>query len=287
MSDAIGDQARAAPKLAAVIGWPAAHSLSPLIHATWAAREGANAYYAPVAAAPTFEDFARVADGLKAAGFRGVNVTLPHKEHALRYASDASEEARAAGAANMLTFEESGAFAENSDIFGFASALNEIVGEKRSALVVGAGGAARGVVLALAKRCGVGKISVVNRTREKSDAVAALVGGAAIDWAKRDDALSGVDVVVNATSLGMTRHPPLDIDARAIDAGAVVCDIVYTPLETPLLKAARARGCRTVDGLSMLMHQAAPGYRKWLGATAEVDADLRARLEAALAARAA
>jgi shikimate dehydrogenase len=287
MSETLVDAAPVAPRLAAVIGWPAAHSLSPLIHATWAARERVNSYYIPVAASPTYEGFARVADGLRAAGFKGVNVTLPHKENALRYAGSASEEAKAAGAANMLTFDEAGVFAENSDIFGFASALNEVVAEKRSALVIGAGGAARGVVLALARRCGVSRISVVNRTREKSDAVAALVGGAAIDWAKRNDAIAGVDVVVNATSLGMARHPPLDIDARAIDAGAVVCDIVYAPLETPLLKAARAGGRRTVDGLSMLMHQAAPGYRKWLGAKADVDADLRERLEQALAARSA
>ncbi len=286
MTVSTSDAPRLAPKLAAVIGWPIAHSLSPLIHATWAAREGADAYYVPVAAAPSYDDFARVADALKAAGFRGANVTLPHKENALRYAATASEEARSAGAANMLTFGEAGTLAENSDIYGFAAALNEIAGNKRSALVIGAGGAARGVVLALSMRCGVKNIAVANRTKARADDVAALVGAETIDWSKRNDRLADFDVIVNATSLGMMTHPPLDIDARAIAASSIVCDIVYAPLETPLLKAARARGCRTVDGLAMLMHQAAPGYRKWLGATAEVDDDLRARLEAALTARA-
>lgn len=274
-----------APRLAAVIGWPVAHSLSPLIHATWAAREGANVYYVPVAAGPASAAFVEVIDALRTAGFRGVNVTLPHKEAALAYATAASEEARAAGAANMLTFGDGGIYAENSDIFGFAAALEEAGGARRSAMIIGAGGAARGVAIALSKRCGVKSIAVVNRTRARAEEVAALVGADVIDWTKRNERVAEVDIVVNATSLGMAMHPPLDIDARAIDPAAVVCDIVYAPLETPLLRTARARGCRTVDGLSMLMHQAAPGYRKWLGAVAEVDADLRARLEDALAAR--
>jgi shikimate dehydrogenase len=185
----------------------------------------------------------------------------------------------------MLSFGEQGAYAENSDIFGFASALNEVEGEKRSAIIIGAGGAARGVAIALSRRCGVKRIAIVNRTRARAEEVASLVGADVLDWTRRNDRVGEFDVVVNATSLGMARHPPLDVDARAIDPAAIVCDIVYAPLETSLLKVARARGCRTVDGLSMLMHQAAPGYRKWLGDTAEVDADLRGRLEAALGAR--
>lgn len=275
----------AEPRLAAVIGWPIGHSLSPLIHSTWASRERANAYYVPVAAGPDTADFHRVVDALRAAGFRGANITLPHKEAALAYASDASDEARAAGAANMLTFGEQGAYAENSDIFGFASALNEVEGEKRSAIIIGAGGAARGIAIALSRRCGVKRIAIVNRTRARAEEVASLVGADVLDWTRRNDLVGEFNVVVNATSLGMTKHPPLDVDARAVDRASIVCDIVYAPLETSLLKVARARGCRTVDGLSMLMHQAAPGYRKWLGDTAEVDADLRGRLEAALGAR--
>lgn len=273
------------PRLAAVIGWPVSHSLSPLIHATWAAREGVNAYYTPVAAAPSFEEFARVADGLKAAGFRGANVTLPHKEHALRYAGAASEEARGAGAANMLTFRGADAYAENSDIAGFAASLNEAGGKRRTALVIGAGGAARAVLIALSRKCGVETIWVVNRTRARGEAVAALVGAGAVDWTRLGEKLPQADVIVNATTLGMSGQPALEVDAATLNPETVVCDIVYSPLETPLLRSARARGCRTVDGLSMLMHQAVPAYLAWLGAKAVVDADLRARLEAALKAR--
>lgn len=270
---------------AAVIGWPVAHSLSPLIHATFAAREAVASTYEAIAAPPSYEEFRRAVDRLQAAGYRGVNVTLPHKEHALRYAASASEEAQAAGAANMLTFRDGGAHAENSDIAGFAAALGRPPARGGPALIIGAGGAARGVALALSRRCGVRDIIVVNRTRAKADIVASLVGGGAVDWETRGDAARRAAIIVNASSLGMTGEPPLDLDAKAFAADAVICDIVYAPLETPLLKAAKARGLRTVDGLEMLMRQAVPGYLAWLGTKAEVDADLRARLEAALRAR--
>lgn len=274
-----------APRLAAVIGWPIAHSLSPLIHATWAAREGVKAYYAPVAARPSFDEFARVADGLKAAGFRGVNVTLPHKEHALRYAGTASEEATRAGAANMLSFRADGTYAENSDIAGFAASLAEAGGKRASALVIGAGGAARAVLVALYKKCDVKTIFLANRTRARGEEVAALVGAETIDWERLSEKIPQADIIVNTTTLGMSGQGDLAIAPRELNPETVVCDIVYSPLETALLKAARARGCKTVDGLSMLMHQAVPGYLAWLGTKAVVDADLRARLEATLKAR--
>ncbi len=270
---------------AAVIGWPVAHSLSPLIHMTFAAREGVDATYEAIAAEPSYEAFQRIADDLQAAGYRGANITLPHKGHALRYAASASDEAKAAGAANMLTFRDGGAHAENSDIAGFAASLGGPQAGGGPALIIGAGGAARGVALALARCCGVRDIIVVNRTRAKADEVAALVGGGAVDWEQRRDAAREASMIVNASSLGMTGQPPLDIDAEAFAAGAVVCDIVYTPLETPLLKSAKARGLRTIDGLEMLMRQAVPGYLAWLGTKAQVDADLRVRLEAAIRAR--
>lgn len=273
------------PRLAAVIGWPIAHSLSPLIHAIWAAREGANAYYAPVSAGPSFDEFARVADGLKAAGFRGVNVTLPHKEHALRYARTASDEAARAGAANMLTFRADGAYAENSDITGFAASLAEAGGKRGSALVIGAGGAARAVLIALSKKCGVKRIVIANRTRARGEEVAALVGAETVDWGWFREKIPQADIIVNTTTLGMSGHVDLAIDPREFNPETVVCDIVYSPPETALLRAARAKGCKTVDGLSMLMHQAVPGYLAWLGTKTAVDADLRARLEAALKAR--
>lgn len=275
----------AAPRLAAIIGWPASHSLSPLIHAIWAAREGADAWYVPVAAGPSYEEFARVADGLRAAGFRGANVTMPHKAHALRFADLASGDATAAGAANMLTFQDGGAYADNSDISGFAAALGKGRVEGRRALLIGAGGAARGVAIALREKCKVRSLTIVNRTRSRADDVAALAQGEALDWKRRNEALGEADLVVNASSLGMKGEAPLDLDIELLNHQAIVCDIVYSPLETPLLAAARKLGIDTVDGLEMLMRQAASGYFAWLGARAEIDADLRARLVSALKTR--
>jgi shikimate dehydrogenase len=268
--------------LAAVIGWPVRHSLSPLIHAIWAEREGASAYYVPVAAAPLYEDFARVADGLQAAGFRGANITVPHKEHALRYASRATQVAEAVGAANMLTFEPHGALADNSDVEGFAAAISPSLRSRRMALLLGAGGAARAVAVALSERCAAERILIANRTRGRAEALAGRIGGETVDWKEIERLLPGADLVVNATTLGMQSAPPLDIDFSNVNPSATVCDLVYRPLETPLLKAARARGCRTVDGLEMLMRQAVRGYEMWLGDRAVVDGELRGRLEKAL-----
>lgn len=274
------------PRVAGVVGWPIGHSLSPLIHQTFAAREGADAVYLPIIAEPGFEAFARAAEALAGMGFRGVNVTLPHKENALRYAAAASPAARAAGAANMLTFSADGPYADNSDVAGFAAALSDGLkaGENpRRAVVLGAGGAARGVILAL-KGLGLEEIAVANRTPDKAARLAADLSVRTIAWEKRAEGLAAADILVNTTSLGMAGEPPLDIDLALLPQTAMVADIVYRPLVTPLLGAARARGLRTADGLSMLMYQAVSGYKAWFGARAEVDADLRARLEAALAA---
>ncbi|GAB4526549.1 MAG: shikimate dehydrogenase [Amphiplicatus sp.] len=278
----------ARPRLAAVIGWPIGHSLSPAIHRFWAEREGANAYYVPLAVEPSYEAFARACDALAALGFAGCNVTLPHKEHALAYAARASRRAAAAGAANMLTFDPAGAEADNSDIPGFAEALREALGETApggKAVVLGAGGAARAVVLALAE-AGYRPILVANRSPEKAAQVARLAAaGETVPWAARSDALAGAKVLVNATSLGMTGAPPLDIALDALPDDAVVADLVYAPLKTDLLRRARGRGLAVADGLSMLMHQAAFGYRAWLGKQAAADGALRAALEEALARR--
>jgi len=275
------------PRLAAVIGWPITQSLSPLIHGTWAVREGVNAWYIPLGIEGDYDEFARAADGLKTIGFKGVNVTLPHKQHALRYCQTASAEAKAAGAANMMTFRTGGAHAENSDIEGFVEGLKECLkadDKKSTALVLGAGGAARGVVLGL-KKLGYQSITITNRTKAKADALASAHNGAVVPWEDRSAAVGDADLVVNTTSLGMRGQPPLDIDLSAAAQSMIVGDIVYTPLETPLLKSAIARGLRMMDGLAMLMHQAVPGYKAWLGDTADVDRDLRDRLMAALKAR--
>lgn len=273
------------PILAGVAGWPVSHSLSPLIHNTWAARAGIPGYYVPLAVEPFYDAFARAMDAARTLGFRGVNVTIPHKEHALKYAAAASGRACAAGAANMLTFNSDGALADNSDIAGFIGAVREQSSVSgTTALVLGAGGAARGVTLAR-KELGFEEIVVANRTRAKADELAEGLGAAAIDWDDRDQALAGADLIVNTTSLGMSGEPPLALSLDAARAGAIIADIVYAPLETALLKDAKTRGLRTVDGLAMLIHQAVPAFESWFGARPQADAHLRALLTSALKVR--
>ncbi len=273
------------PRRAAVIGWPVSHSLSPLIHLTWAAREGANVQYDRIAIEPDDEIFRQRINALRGEGLAGVNVTIPHKERALALADRASPAARAIGAANMLTFAPAGIEADNSDAMAIEAIVRAISPAPSAALVLGAGGAARAALFAL-NAAGISAIEIANRTRARAEAIAPIGGARVTDWALRNDALARADLVINATSLGMTGAPPLDLDHHRLKAGAVIFEIVYSPLETPLLAAARASGLQTIDGLEMLMRQAAPAYLRWLGARAAIDADLRARLEAALAARA-
>ena len=275
----------ASPKLAGVVGTPIGHSLSPLIHTIWAARENANAYYVPVEVEDDDDAFDKSMRSLSVIGFAGVNVTIPHKARALKFATTASPAAKRAGAANMLTFSPEGAHAENSDIVGFRTALeNELntSDEKKTALVLGAGGAARGVVIAI-EEAGFEKIIVVNRTRARAEDLVVSIGGAFVeDWDRRSEIAENAALVVNTTSLGMTGEPALSFDVENLAPTAIVADIVYAPLETELLRAARQKGLRVIDGLSMLMHQAAPGFRAWLGSAPEVDDELRAALVDAL-----
>lgn len=267
-------------KLAGVVGWPIDHSLSPLIHSIWAHRAGIDGYYIPLAAPEPYDDFARAMDGLQAVGFEGVNVTLPHKEHALRYAREASPTAEKAGAANMLTFRNNHTYADNSDVAGFEAALQQVLGDKKtpsSAVVLGAGGAARGVILAI-QSAGVQSILLANRTRIKAEAIARDLSVDVADWRERSGLFENAELIVNTTSLGMSGQPPLEIDAKKLTSEMIVADIVYSPLETDLLKQAKARGCGVIDGLDMLIHQAAPGFRAWFGGEAIVDDALRAEL---------
>ena len=272
------------PKLAGVVGWPVDHSLSPLIHTIWAHRAGCDGYYIPVATPPTYDDFANMMDSLQAVGFKGVNVTIPHKEHALRYAGDASPIAAKAGAANMLTFGADGPYADNSDVAGFAAAFLQGCDRAQPlgrAVVLGAGGAARAIVLAL-QAVGVQEIIVTNRTRKKAEAIAHDLNTQVADWETRNETMRAANVIVNTTSLGMTGQPPLDIETSVFAGEAIVADIVYAPLETGLLKNAKAKGCVTIDGLDMLMHQAVPGFHAWFGGNAAVDDALRTELVRAL-----
>lgn len=277
------------PKTAGVIGWPVGHSLSPLIHRCWAEREGADAVYLPLLVEPGAQALSRALQGLAAAGFAGVNVTLPHKEDALRLADAASECARGVGAANMLSFEGGRILADNSDAAGFSAAIGPLLADRTEvrALVLGGGGAARAVAFALRRLLsGNGRkvrFAVANRTEAKAAAIARDFAAETLAWSERSAALGAFDLLINATSLGMKGMPPLEIDIRLLPANAIVADIVYSPLETALLRAAGARSLATLDGLGMLMHQAAPAYLAWLGGSAPVDAALRRVLENALA----
>ncbi|MFQ5566435.1 MAG: shikimate dehydrogenase [Paracoccaceae bacterium] len=276
-SDLRTKQAR--PLLAGVIGWPVAQSKSPLIFAHWFTAAGIAGAYRRLAVRP--EEFAQTLRALPAAGFRGVNVTIPHKLAALEAADEASAAARAIGASNTLCFDADGrTFAENTDAYGFTENLRDGAPSwdpaAGPALVLGAGGAARAVIHALLE-AGVPGIRLANRTRARARSLAAHFGPRveAVGWSGRDRAVAGAATIVNATSLGMAGNPPLELSLAAAPAAALVTDIVYTPLETPLLAAARARGLAAVDGLGMLLHQARPGFRAWFGIDPAVTPALR------------
>jgi shikimate dehydrogenase len=351
-----------APRLAAVIGWPIGHSRSPALHGHWLKLYRIAGHYVPLAVAP-----GRLAECLEAMallGFRGCNVTIPHKEAAMALAAEASETARRIGAANTLTFLPGGGFhADNTDAYGLITNLRQSAPDWQAgagpALVLGAGGAARAVVaglldagapeLRLANRtqaraeelaahfgpavavvdwaraaeaaegaativnttlrpsapsgpagagpalvlgaggaaravvaglldAGAPELRLANRTRARAEELAAHFGPAVavVDWARAAEAAEGAATIVNTTSMGMEGQPPLEVGLDAAPATAVVTDIVYQPLVTPFLAAAAARGLRTVDGLGMLLHQAAPGFEAWFGVAPQVDADLRA-----------
>jgi shikimate dehydrogenase len=268
-----------APPLAGVVGWPIGHSLSPRVHAHWLARYRIAGFYVPIGLAP--EEFAEGLRSLPRLGFRGVNVTIPHKEAALALADEATEAARRIGAANTLTFTGGAIRADNTDAYGFVANLRQQAPGWRAAagpaLVFGAGGAARAVVAALLGE-GAPEVRVVNRTPGRAAAIAAELGAgvAAIDWADAASAARGAATVVNTTALGMDGGAGLPPGLEAAPPAALVTDVVYGREPTPFLAEARRLGFATVDGLGMLLHQAAPGFERWFGRRPEVDEALRA-----------
>jgi shikimate dehydrogenase len=269
-----------ASAVAAVVGRPVRHSLSPLIHNAWLAATGIDGVY--VALSPPAERFAAFVEGLRGGVLRGLNVTLPFKEAALAAADAASDAAKAAGAANLLVFGEDGAiFADNTDGAGLLGAFAaQAPGFKPAAApvtVLGGGGAARGAAAALLA-AGAPEVRLVNRTRAKAEAVRAALGPkiAVVDWADREAALAGAGALVNATSLGLSGAEPLDLSIAALPADAPVMDMVYRPLWTPLLRAAKAGGRPAVDGLEMLIRQAAPSFRVFFGQDPPAGVDVRA-----------
>ena len=265
--------------LAGVVGWPVEHSLSPRLHGTWLERYGIDGAYVPLAVAPEVFDTALRA--LPALGFRGVNVTVPHKEQALALCDDVEPAARRIGAVNTIVIEEGRLHGSNSDGFGFLENLRQDAPGWRAAdgpaVVLGAGGASRAVVVALLD-AGAPEVRLVNRTRARAEALADDISGAirCWPWQERDMSLENATMLVNTTTLGMAGQAPLELSLAALPSQALVTDIVYKPLETPLLALARAKGNRTVDGLGMLLHQARPGFEAWFGQRPEVDAALRA-----------
>lgn len=273
-----------AAKLAGVMGWPIGHSRSPRLHGHWLRHYGIDGAYVPLAVEPGHLEAA--IRGLQALGFQGVNLTLPHKEAVLPLVDVISETARRIGAVNTLVFGEDGRLrGDNTDGFGFTASLAANAPTWRAAsgpgVILGAGGAARAVAVALLD-AGAPALRLVNRTIERAErlaeALAAMTPDRSIDviaWDERADALEGAHLLVNTTSLGMSGQSALEIALDALPEAALVTDIVYTPLETELLAAARSRGNLTVDGLGMLLHQGRPGFAAWFGTDPEVTDELR------------
>jgi shikimate dehydrogenase len=268
---------------ACLIGWPAAHSRSPLIHHYWLRKLGIEGGYNIEAVPP--EGFAEFVLHLSAHGFVGANVTIPHKERALAL-SQPDARARAVGAANTLWYQGGKLCSTNTDIEGFVGNLDACApgwDAATDALVLGAGGASRAVVFGLIER-GVARVHLANRTMERARALANQFGANVqpIAWEAVGDLLPRAQLLVNTTSLGMHGQPALELDTSRLLSHAVVADLVYVPLETPLLAAARARGLKTADGLGMLLHQAVRGFELWFGQRPEVTPELRALVEADL-----
>ena len=261
---------------AGVLGWPVAHSRSPRLHGFWLARHGIDGAYLPLPVRPA--RFASAVRALGDLGFAGANVTIPHKEAAFALCDEVSPVARRAGSVNTLTFGADGRLhGTSTDGFGFLESIREQApgwaAAAGPAVILGAGGAVRAVAAALLD-AGCPRLVLVNRTPARAAALARDLGGP-VEVTDRPP-LNGAALLVNGTSLGMQGEPPLEIDLAPLPAGAVVADMVYVPLETRLLAAARARGLRGVDGLGMLLHQARPGFEDWFGVAPQVDAELRA-----------
>ncbi|WP_374369547.1 shikimate dehydrogenase [Dongia sp.] len=266
-------------QVAGVFGWPINHSRSPRLHGYWLRKYGIDGAYLPFSTRP--EHLVEAIRALPKLGFRGGNVTLPHKERACDAVDDLSPVARRIGAVNTLIVREDGSIlGDNTDGFGFLAHLKASAPSWRAdngkAVILGAGGAARGIIVAL-QEAGVKQIVIANRTTARAEALAADLGGdiAVIDWSDRAKVLRDAGILVNTTQLGMNGQPPLEIDLTHLPTQAVVDDIVYVPLETALLAQARARGNAVVDGIGMLLHQARPGFKAWFGKEPEVDAKLR------------
>lgn len=264
-------------KKACVIGWPIAHSRSPLIHGYWLHALGIPGTYGKVAVEPT--DVAAFLGSLSQQGYAGCNVTVPHKEAAFAHADVKQPSAVAVGAANTLWLQDGKLHAANTDTYGFmtylAAKAPDWQRQNLPVAILGAGGAARAIVHGFLE-AGVPEVRVFNRSYDRADAVARHFGPKvrAHEWSARNDRAADVAVLVNTTSVGMKNEGSLGIDMARLHPRCVVADIVYVPLQTELLRNASAAGLTTVDGLGMLLHQAVPGFERWFGRRPEVTPDL-------------
>ncbi|MFZ3580693.1 shikimate dehydrogenase [Loktanella sp. DJP18] len=271
---------RPAVPLAGVIGNPIGHSRSPLMHRHWLRRYGIRGDYVPLQVAEG--DLETVVRALPRMGFVGTNVTLPHKAAVMRFTDHLSDRAILIGAVNTLIFREDGTiYGDNTDGYGFMANVRQAVPDwdpkAGPAVVLGAGGAARAIIVALAD-AGVPTILLSNRTRAKSEALKAEFGQRIkiVDWVQAGNVMEDAAIVINTTSLGMTGQPELRVPLDGLQPNTIVTDIVYAPLQTLFLQRAAAMGCVTVDGLGMLLHQGVPGFERWFGKRPEVDDALRA-----------
>lgn len=279
-----------AARLAGIMGWPIAHSRSPALHGFWLAENGIDGAYVPLAVHP--DRLEQALRALPALGFRGCNITIPHKQAALKVMDRVDAFAQRIGAMNTVIIAKDGTLeGSNTDVFGFRENLREQAPDWQPrggpAVVLGAGGSARAVVAALAAM-GVGDIRLVNRSLGRADTLASDLANpetriSVHPWESRAKVLDSAGILVNTTSLGMDKEPPLDIDLKVLPLSAVVVDIVYVPLETGLLAAARRRGHAAVDGLGMLLHQGRPGFAAWFGAAPLVTQELRRAMLATFA----
>jgi len=260
---------------AGVIGNPIAHSLSPKLHSYWLNRYGLEGSY--TALKVTEDELEKTLRELPSQGFIGANVTIPHKVNVMQFADQITDRATLIGAANTLIFKDDGRiFADNTDGYGFMANLRQGAPDWNPkagpAAIFGAGGAARAIIVALAD-AGVPEIIISNRTRPKAEALRDDFGAriSVIDWVQADKMLEDANTVINTTSLGMVGGQDFKVPLDNLRKDAVVTDIVYNPLKTPFLMAAEKRGCITVDGLGMLLHQGVPGFERWFGKRPEVD----------------
>jgi len=270
---------------AAVIGHPVGHSLSPAIHNHWIAQYGLQGQYDAHEIPP--EHLKEALLRLIEDGYTGFNVTLPHKQAIMALCDEIDDTARAIGAVNTLHVDTDGKlYGFNTDAFGFIENLRQQIQNfdftNTGALILGAGGAARAIIYGL-QQAGTKNIRIANRTREHAVTLAQDFDLKVIDWENRESAAQNIDLLINATSLGMKGQPPLSFAISDLPPAVVTYDIVYNPLETPLLEAAQKHGLKTVDGLGMLLHQAAGGFEKWFGTRPEITMDLRQKIVKLLA----